>query len=240
MILALDIGNSKIKLALFQGINLIEFEISDISDFEKKFNDILKKHPNCNEVVCSNVGKNIDFNVDANVKINQITQNSFFPFQNLYETPKTLGIDRAVLAAGSVLKYPKTNSLIIDAGTCVTFDYVDQENNYLGGVISPGLHLRYKSLHDYTANLPLLTPNYPKNSIGNSTFEAIHSGVVNGLISEIQYIIDDFKKRYEKFNIILTGGDALFLAKRLKNPIFANSNFLLESLILLHQYQQKK
>jgi type III pantothenate kinase len=239
MILAIDKGNSKTKLALFQDFNLIELVIIDALEFDKKILEIIKKYPCISEIVLANVGKPIENLKKLNLKINIINHQNLFPFENLYQTPQTLGIDRAVLAAGAVLKYPNSNTLIIDAGTCVTFDYVNEKNQYLGGSISPGLLLRYKSLHDYTANLPLLSPNYPKSKIGNTTFEAIHSGVVNGLLSEIQYITDNFRSCYEKFNIILTGGDTLFLAKRLKNTIFANSNFLLESLILLHQYQQK-
>lgn len=246
MILALDIGNTNIKIALFQDIELKELVITDNLNFEINFLKILNSNANCKEIVVSKVGK-FDFDLDnlfknhfQDIKINFISHEGIFPFKNLYETPHTLGIDRVVLAAGAVLKFPNTNSLIIDAGTCVTFDYLDDKNCYLGGAISPGIKLRYKSLNDYTAKLPLLSPEYPKNKIGNSTFEAIHSGVTNGLISEIQYITDEFRNCYEKFNIILTGGDALFLAKRIKNTIFANSNFLLESLILLHQYQQKK
>ena len=210
--------------------------------FEEKLLEILEKHPNISEIVLANVSKPtaVMENLKLNFKIYIINYESLFPFQNLYQTPNTLGIDRAVLAAGATLKFPNSNTLIIDAGTCITYDYINEKNQYLGGAISPGLLLRYKSLNDYTANLPLLSPNYPKKRIGNNTFESIHSGVVNGLISEIEHIIDVFGNRYEKFNIILTGGDTLFLAKRLKNTIFANSNFLLESLILLHQYQQKK
>lgn len=242
MIIAIDQGNTNTKLALFQGINLIELLIFDASELEKKIVELIKKYSNISEIVLSNVGNPIDFfeKLDLKIKINTINHQSLFPFENLYQTPNTLGIDRAVLASGAVLKYPHSNTLIIDAGTCVTYDYLNEKNQYLGGSISPGLHLRYKSLNDYTVNLPLLSPNYPKNDIGDTTFEAIHSGVVNGLLFEIQHITDAFRKRYEKFNIILTGGHTLFLAKRLKNTIFANSNFLLESLILLHQYQQKK
>jgi type III pantothenate kinase len=128
---------------------------------------------------------------------------------------------------------------VIDAGTCVTFDFIDENNNYLGGAISPGLRLRYEALHNFTAKLPLLTLENPKHFIGNSTAESIHSGVVNGLVYEIDGFIDDFKAQNSKFIIILTGGDTEFLAKRLKNTIFANSNFLLESLNQTFQYKIK-
>jgi type III pantothenate kinase len=158
---------------------------------------------------------------------------------NCYATPETLGIDRMVLAAGATLQFPNQNRLVIDAGTCVTFDFIDESNNYLGGAIAPGLRLRYESLHNYTAKLPLLALEDPKDLIGKSTAESIHSGVANGLVYEIDGFIDEYRVRYSNFIIILTGGDTEFLAKRLKNTIFANSNFLLESLNQTFQYKIK-
>jgi type III pantothenate kinase len=99
--------------------------------------------------------------------------------------------------------------------------------------------LRYKTLHDFTAKLPLLSLESPKDVIGKSTAESIHSGVVNGLVYEIDGFIDQYRVLYSNFIIILTGGDTEFLAKRLKNTIFANSNFLLESLNQTFQYKIK-
>ena len=137
------------------------------------------------------------------------------------------------------MHFPNQNRLVIDAGTCVTYDFVNTENEYLGGAISPGIRLRYESLHNYTAKLPLLTIENPESLIGNTTFDSIHSGVVNGISNEIDGFIDEYKKQYSNFIIILTGGDAEFLAKRLKNIIFANSNFLLESLNQIYLYNFK-
>ena len=142
-----------------------------------------------------------------------------------------------VLAAGATLQFPNQNRLVVDAGTCVTYDFIGEFDNYLGGAISPGLRLRYESLHSYTAKLPLLTLETPESYIGNSTSQAIHSGVVNGLVHEVDGFIDEYLTNFSNFIIILTGGDADFLAKRLKNTIFANSNFLLESLNQTFQYK---
>jgi type III pantothenate kinase len=141
-----------------------------------------------------------------------------------------------VLSAGAVLFYPKHNRLIIDAGTCVTYDFIDENDGYRGGAISPGIRLRYEALHNYTANLPLISKEEPDHFIGNSTNQSIHSGVINGLTYEIDGFINTYSNKYQNFIIILTGGDADFLAKRLKNTIFANQNFLLESLNQLYQY----
>jgi type III pantothenate kinase len=153
-----------------------------------------------------------------------------------------------ILASGAVLKHPIQNRLVIDAGTCITYDFIDENDNYLGGAISPGIRLRFESLHNYTAKLPLLSLEAINDQdtelekisfIGNSTFESINSGVINGVINEIEGFISQYEAVYPKFIIILTGGDAEFLAKRLKNTIFANSNFLLESLNQIFQHKIK-
>jgi type III pantothenate kinase len=144
-----------------------------------------------------------------------------------------------ILSTGAVLQFPKQNRLVIDAGTCITYDFIDNNDNYLGGAISPGIRLRYESLHRQTAKLPLLAKEYPENIIGNTTHESIHSGVINGVLLEIEGFIQKYQTQNPNIMIILTGGDSDFLAKRLKNTIFANSNFLLESLNQTFQYNQK-
>ncbi|WHT40233.1 type III pantothenate kinase [Myroides sp. mNGS23_01] len=166
----------------------------------------------------------------------EISHTTPLPVANKYQTPHTLGIDRLVVAAGSTLVYPDTARLIIDAGTCITYDIVNAQNEYLGGAISPGLQLRYKALNDYTAKLPYLQTEDINYFIGKNTNESIQSGVINGIVAEIDNIIDHYKKDYSDLTIILTGGDTVFLAKRLKNIIFANPNFLSESLNYIYQY----
>ena len=241
MLLAIDVGNTKVKAAVFENNTLLSKDIFAANQFKETIDTILKKYPLIKNMIFASVGKieKDDFLYFQNkVKVQFISNNDKFPFQNLYTTPNTLGIDRLVLAAGAVLKYPKQNRLIIDAGTCVTYDFVDENDNYLGGAISPGIRLRYESLHNYTANLPLLNREEPANTIGNATNQSIHSGVINGLTLEIDGFISTYSNNYKNFIIILTGGDSDFLDKRLKNNIFANQNFLLESLNQLFQYNQ--
>jgi len=242
MLLAIDVGNTRIKGAVFENDTILEQFIFLKKDFKKNIENILKKFQSVAFLTVASVGsldKNDFLDFGKRLKVHFISHEDPFPFINLYETPKTLGMDRMVLAAGAVLQFPGQNRLVIDAGTCITYDFVDENDNYLGGAISPGLRLRYEALHNFTARLPLLELDSPKSIIGNSTSQSIHSGVVNGAINEIDGFINDYKQHYSKFTIILTGGDADFLAKRLKNTIFANSNFLLESLSHLFQYKIK-
>ena len=239
MILTVDIGNTRIKSAVFEHDRLIELNIFQKNDFQINLQKILKKHQNVKKLVVSSVGninKDDFLEIKKQIDVVFIDNDSNFPFENLYATPKTLGIDRLVLASGAVLQFPNKNRLVIDAGTCVTYDYINDKNQYLGGAISPGIRLRYESLHNYTAKLPLLTIENPENFIGNSTSQSIHSGVINGLLNELNGFINQFETQNANFIIILTGGDAEFLAKRLKNTIFANSYFLLESLNHIYNY----
>lgn len=239
MILAIDIGNTRTKIAIFEKDTLKEVLFIDLKKLKKTIENIFKKISSKPKIILSSVGK---LEIEAllwlqqNTEIIEITHKTSFPFKNLYATPATLGIDRMVLAAGAVLHYPKTNRLVIDAGTCITYEFINDKDEYLGGAISPGLLLRYKALNHYTAKLPLLAPEDIDYLIGNQTDRSIHSGVINGITQEIEGIINQYKLSYPDLKIILTGGDTLFLVKRLKNVIFANSNFLLESLNNLYQY----
>ena len=251
MLLAIDIGNTRIKVAVFEENTLLEqFNFNSVN-LQNELHFILNKYKKASELVVasvSNISEEAFSEFESQVRIHFISSNFPFSFNNIYSTPNTLGIDRMVLANGAVLKYPKQNRLVIDAGTCITYDFIDENDNYLGGAISPGIRLRFESLHNYTAKLPLLKLEVlsDENSeiekipfIGNSTSEAINSGVINGVINEIEGFISQYETVYPKFIIILTGGDAEFLAKRLKNTIFANSNFLLESLNQTFQHKIK-
>ncbi|MFT7498501.1 MAG: type III pantothenate kinase, partial [Porticoccaceae bacterium] len=147
--------------------------------------------------------------------------------------------DRIALASASVFKFPNKNVLVIDAGTCITYDFIDKKGVYYGGAIAPGIEMRYKSLYTFTDKLPLLDVTDPKQLTGNSTEESIHSGIVNGILSEIEGMIDRYKEKNKELTVVLTGGDTNFLAKRLKNSIFANPNFLLEGLNNILNYNLK-
>jgi len=239
MNLIIDVGNSFVKLAVFQ---------SDVLKFKEKvaldlMNDTVSKlkakYPKIKDAIISSVNNlpEEDTHILAQYfRVLTVTAKTKLPFKNRYETPTTLGVDRLALISAAVQQYPKKNALVIDAGTCVTYDFIDANNTYYGGAISPGLSMRYKALNNLTANLPLLHPEVPKSFIGMSTAQAIHSGVVNGLVNEIDGVINQYIQEYTDLTVILTGGDANFLSKQLKSSIFANSNFLLEGLNYILKY----
>ena len=240
MVLVIDVGNTRIKAAVFENNTLLE-TFAFVSDHcQHQLPEILKKYPKIKQFVHANVGNSIlevIQELNLAIPVYRMSNQTKFPFRNAYTTPATLGIDRMVLAAGAVLQFPGQNRLVIDAGTCITYEYISADDVYLGGAISPGIEMRYKALNNYTAKLPLLEKKFPELPIGNSTAESMHTGVVQGVLYEIEGTIAAYEAQAGKFIIILTGGDAEFLAKRVKNTIFANSNFLLEALNKLYQYQ---
>lgn len=232
MNLVIDIGNTKVKAAVFELDTIVEHVVFDEKYFLLEIQNIVKKHKitNC---ILSSVKETRQECIEELQKVPfflELDSTTKVPFTNLYSTPKTLGIDRIALVAASVSRFPLRNTLIIDAGTCITYDFMNSKNEYLGGAISPGINIRYKSLHDYTSKLPELTQNDAYNLIGKSTSESIHSGVINGVINEIEGVISQYKHDFEDLTVILTGGDTKFLSKQLKNSIFANQNFLLYGL----------
>ena len=233
MNLIIDVGNTNVKLAVFNQEQIIDKHVVKIKYLKSSIKSITKEHSSINYIIVSSVGTLKESTVDyVKSHFNTLILNSKtkLPFKNLYKTPETLGVDRIALVCAAVKQYPNNNVLIIDAGTCITYDFITEDNKYLGGAISPGVRVRYQSLNNLTANLPLLDTKIPKDIIGDSTEKSIHSGVINGILNEIDGVISEYKVKYQDLTVILTGGDANFLSKQLKSSIFANSNFLLEGL----------
>ena len=242
MNLIIDIGNTKAKVAVYSNFRLITKKTVSSKEVENTINNIFIKYSGINKGIISSVGNKVtkDFNyLESKIKLIELNHKLKFPFKNLYKTPTTLGVDRLALVSASVNKFSSKNVLIIDAGTCITYDFIDNKNNYLGGAISPGVYTRYKSLNNLTANLPLLKPRSVKYITGNSTKQSIHSGVINGVLFEIEGVIKNYNTKYEDLTVILTGGDSKFLSKQLKNSIFANSNFLLEGLNYILEFNSQ-
>lgn len=239
MNLIVDVGNSFVKFAVFQNGKLIHKIVSELSHFNDTYKNIKDEFSDIEKVIISSVGKLELSQIEIIKKQDNVLvldSEAKLPYKNLYKTPKTLGVDRIALVSAAVRQFPNKNVLIIDVGTCITYDFITSKKQYLGGAISPGIRLRYQSLHNLTANLPLLDSEIPKKIIGQSTSEAIHSGVINGVLKEIEGVIDEYQKKYSDLTVILTGGDANFLSNQLKNSIFANSNFLLEGLNFILEF----
>jgi type III pantothenate kinase len=158
------------------------------------------------------------------------------PIRNLYKSPETLGMDRIAAVCGAHQMFPESHCLVIDAGTCITYDFKDREGSYHGGSISPGLQMRFRAVHTFTAKLPLVSPTAEIKLIGENTETSIQSGVVIGLIAEIEGIIRQYNEKFPGLRVILCGGDAGFFENQLKASIFASPELVLIGLnsILIH------
>ena len=239
MNLIIDIGNTATKLAVFQSDKMIIVQTVATTELVAEVEKLVEKFSKIKQGLLSSVKiiDNLDLERLQNLLPITILEVSLqMPFKNCYDTPLTLGVDRLALMAAAVDQYPKSNVLVIDAGSCITYDFMDANQNYLGGAISPGLEMRYKSLEAFTSNLPLLQKTVPNQPIGSSTEASIHSGILYGILYEIEGAIKAYQNKFPDLTVILTGGDADFLCKQFKISIFAHSNFLLEGLNFLLEF----
>lgn len=232
MNLVIDVGNTYTKIGVFSERKLIHHMKTSDSEhlvFEQILNDF---SPIKNGII-SIVGR---FNqsilqyLTSKIEIIELSHQTKIPVINNYGSPQTLGYDRLAAVIGASALYPDTNLLVIDAGTCITYDFVTSDKIYKGGGISPGITLRFKSLNDYTSKIPLLKPQEIMYLIGNNTEQSVLSGVMNGTIEEIKGIIDLYSGQYEKLKVVMTGGDLVYFEKTLKNIIFAVPNLVLYGL----------
>jgi len=232
MNLIIDIGNTFTKLVIFDSKSqLLEWVSLPAAEVLDKISQILLKYP-VEAAIISQVGKPVKdlekFLKNRGIPVVKISSNMQLPFEVAYQTPGSIGADRLALVAGALSHQRDRNQLIIDAGTCVTYDFVDKNNVYHGGAISPGLRLRFKSLNDYTANLPLLkAENEPVDWLGKDTNSSIKAGVIWGLVHEIEGFIVKYNLKFDNLTVYLTGGDEKVLDRYIKNKIFVSSKFLL-------------
>lgn len=239
MKLVIDVGNTLVKLGVFEGEELKLRKTLIKKDFLTALADISETWPGIKYAIVASVGKltrHQSSKLLQRYDVLTLDQETKVPFKNKYSTPQTLGVDRIALVSAAAQQFPDKNVLVIDAGTSITYDFLNEQNEYLGGAISPGIAMRYKALHNYTDKLPLLEPNIPKSLTGDSTSSSLHSGVIHGVLFEMDGFIGGYKNKFVDLTVILTGGDAHFLRDSLKNDIFANPNFLLEGLNHILEY----
>lgn len=238
MNLVIDVGNTRIKAAVFEDDTLKKVMVFPHSELLKNSKEIIKRYKVDSGIISSvaTIDEVMLNELKDLLPILELNSTTKVPFINNYETPKSLGVDRIASMANAVVKYPNKNVLVIDAGTCITYDFVNSEKEYFGGVISLGVEMRYKALNTFTSKLPLLEKKQFPEMTGSSTEASMHSGVINAILLEVNGFIAHYEKKNTFLTLVLTGGDTNFLAKQLKSSIFANPNFVLEGLnaILTH------
>ena len=221
--LVIDIGNTLIKVAVFRQNELLYFGSNrDIT--ETGLVELIEKY-NIKRGIISSVRKDSEVwrsEISERIQLENFNSDLAAGIHNHYKSPKTLGLDRLAAVIGAHWLYPGQDNLVIDAGTAITYEYVDAGGNYFGGSISPGLNMRYKALNNYTSALPLLNPaeDFAAEQ-GDDTESAIRSGVQNGIKFEVLGFIKQYQVKQPGANIILTGGDSIFFDTLLKNSIFA-------------------
>ena len=230
MKLIIDIGNSETKLALFSEKKMDKFIRHTSLSFQVIQSFI--KGRSIKKVIVSSVKKinPLIKRLKKEYDVMILDHDTDIPINNMYKTPETLGKDRLAAVVGAACLYKNKNILIIDLGTCLTFDIINSEKIYIGGRISLGLKMRYLALSHYTDNLPCCDIKRIEKKIGDDTFSSIHAGVQQGMIDELNSFIEGFIKENKHNIVVITGGDYIFFEKALKNTIFANPFLVLEGL----------
>ena len=234
-----DFGNTLLKYGVFENEQLIKVEnlqndqpetISAVLQDYKPGHTILSSVIHHNPEIEKELAKESSFlKLDATVKL---------PFTTPVSKPETMGADRLALAAYASFFYKNQNTLVIALGSCITYNFINKYHSFIGGSISPGMQMRFKAMHDLTAKLPIVEVDWNFPIIGYDTRTNILSGVLQGMASEIDGIIDEYKSKFEKFNVLLTGGDTANFVRHLKNKIFADPWLILKGLYAISKYNE--
>jgi type III pantothenate kinase len=238
MNLVIDIGNSQAKSAVFDGSEIL-YSISQPATEPVVASEMIKKYPLKNAILSTVRGADKEMISLLTERLGyflRLDATTPLPFENLYKTTGTLGMDRLAAAAGAGELYPGENVLVIDLGSAITIDLLNSRNQFTGGNISPGMRMRFSALNHFTAGLPLAEPGETDDFPGQTTAGAIRAGVISGIVFEVDEYINRLSTRYTNLKVVATGGDADFFVKKLKNHIFVDSNLVLRGLnrILAH------
>jgi len=250
--LTLDLGNTRDKYAVFRGHTLLHAGIGGVEERADNGGLAPQELPEARldrsslgqilaqfqpaQVLLSNTGpERADLLEWLGQQLPMLTlqADTPLPFASAYQTPQTLGRDRIALAAGAWHRAPNQPVLAIDAGTCITLEFVDSAGVYQGGVIAPGIRMRLRAMHTFTARLPLVDWNGTGQEaplVGKSTRECLLAGAVTASAAELDGLVDRYRQEYPGMLVLLTGGDGPALAASMKNRIFAVPHLLMEGL----------
>ena len=235
-LLTIDIGNTTAKYAVFHDKNIVETNVFQPESDDLK--QLLAKYPYINKGIISSVGGKTKECLQALEKLDVIVLSSTtkLPFSLTYKNKNQIGADRLALVAAAFAEKPHQNSLVIDIGTCITYDILTADDQHLGGPISPGMNLRFKAMHEHTALLPLCSPTNDELKITcDNTVECLQSGVQLGVLHEIKEFINLYSLKFNDLNVFISGGD-IFLQNKLKSCTFASSNFMFNGLRFILEY----
>lgn len=238
--LCLDFGNTRLKVAVFNGRDFQE-EIS-LSDATLESIGALMNQWKPEKVILSSVINHdpaIETFMAEQSTFHRLSHASSLPLTTPVGKPETIGADRLALVAAAVDLFPQQHNLVIGLGTCITYNFINNQHEFLGGSISPGMNMRFRAMHEQTALLPYIKAESPFPLVGYDTKTNLLSGVIWGMTKEIDGIIDEYALKYSNFNVLLTGGDMPFFVPHLKNRIFADPNLIFKGLYAISEFNNR-
>jgi type III pantothenate kinase len=231
-----DFGNTRKKAAIFHDEELKEITVL-ADDSNETITSLLDKFQPAKSILSSVIDHNPELEtlLASRTKFHKLSHLTKVSFTTPVGKPETIGADRLALTAAAIHYYPGKNNFVVGLGTCVTYNFINKYKEFVGGGISPGLEMRLKSLNYYTAKLPLIKASSNLPLIGYDTETNILSGVVLGMAKEIDGFIEAYREKYRNFNVLLTGGDIVYLASHLKNKIFADPDLIFKGLYAISE-----
>lgn len=234
--LCFDFGNTRLKCGVFNGPVISEV-ITLENDHDDAIAALIKKYKPAKSLLSSVIDHNpaMETMLSISGKFHRLDHHSKIPVTTPVGKPETIGADRLALVVAASEMFPDNNNLVIGLGTAVTYNFINKNKEFIGGSISPGMEMRFKSLEAFTAKLPLVEKNWNFPLIGYDTRTNILSGVILGMAKEIDGIIDSYSEKYNNLNVLLTGGDSTYFAHHLKNKIFADLNLIFKGLYAISE-----
>ena len=239
--LCFDFGNTRLKCAVFDNRVFSEAFVVE-NDSPEVISRIIEKYQPHNSILSSVIDHNpaIEEVLASKTNFHKLSYSSKLPFTSPVGKPQTIGADRLAMVVAAVDLHPNQHNLIVGLGSCITYNFVNKYHEFLGGSISPGMEMRFKSLQHYTAKLPLVEADWNFPLLGYDTKTNILSGVLFGMAKEIDGTIDSYRDKFSNFNVHLTGGDIAFFGTLLKNKIFADPYLIYKGLYAISEYNQTK
>lgn len=234
--LCFDLGNTRSKCALFHDRNFVREYVLDTVDV-KSIQQLIDELQPDKSILSSviNHPHAIEGLLAENTLFHKLGHTSKLPLTTPVGKPETIGADRLAIVAAAVDLFPGRHNLAIALGTCITYNYINAKHEFLGGSISPGMYMRFKSMNEHTALLPLVKPEHDFPLVGYDTKTNLLCGVILGMASEIDGIINAYAAKYEGLNVLLTGGDMAFFTPHLQNKVFADHELLYKGLYAISE-----